>query len=340
DHHWREALDPGTKQIYYYNEQTKKTSWDRPAEMGETVHATGWFGRGKAGAQSRLDEQNREFLSRTAPKQVEAPKRETAYLQGADSYNIWYGRHVGEQWSHRKNYDPAEHRCNLKLHAGRTRADKRQGGANGQEGAFCIKFAKGACPDGSKFRSHAEFAKEAMANQTLDHDEILNVNWAHEDPNPVAQEAIKRSNADAVIAAIKASGGTVGEQDTKFAVPADYDVGLRLARELLKGTRLDDALLPSGHGLVDHFDIIERLDRARHGSRRKELSGALLFIRHADLELVQFVQDVELGDVERRVAVYHVAVLHQRRVKPAASPLAARGDADFAANFLEVSADL
>ncbi|RKO93391.1 hypothetical protein BDK51DRAFT_5407, partial [Blyttiomyces helicus] len=33
-------------------------------------------------------------------------------------------------------------------------------------------------------RSNAEFAKEAMAGQALDHGEILNVRWATEDPNP------------------------------------------------------------------------------------------------------------------------------------------------------------
>ena len=30
----------------------------------------------------------------------------------------------------------------------------------------------------------AQFAKEAMACQSLDNDEILNVRWATEDPNP------------------------------------------------------------------------------------------------------------------------------------------------------------
>lgn len=32
----------------------------------------------------------------------------------------------------------------------------------------------------------AQFAKEAMMNQSLDHEEIVNVRWATEDPNPKA----------------------------------------------------------------------------------------------------------------------------------------------------------
>ena len=36
--------------------------------------------------------------------------------------------------------------------------------------------------------ANAQFAKEAMAHQSLDHDEILNVRWATMDPNPLAQK--------------------------------------------------------------------------------------------------------------------------------------------------------
>ena len=38
----------------------------------------------------------------------------------------------------------------------------------------------------------AQFAKEAMACQSLDNDEILNVRWATEDPNPTTKVSEKR----------------------------------------------------------------------------------------------------------------------------------------------------
>lgn len=48
----------------------------------------------------------------------------------------------------------------------------------------------------------AQFAKEAMACQSLDNDEILNVRWATEDPNPTAkvqeQERILAIGRDAI----------------------------------------------------------------------------------------------------------------------------------------------
>lgn len=51
---------------------------------------------------------------------------------------------------------------------------------------------------------HAQFAKEAMACQSLDNDEILNVRWATEDPNPVQKVAEKRRLEEAGQEAIRA----------------------------------------------------------------------------------------------------------------------------------------
>lgn len=51
---------------------------------------------------------------------------------------------------------------------------------------------------------HAQFAKEAMACQSLDNDEILNVRWATEDPNPTAKVAEKRRLVDMGQEAIQA----------------------------------------------------------------------------------------------------------------------------------------
>ncbi|KAF4976053.1 hypothetical protein FZEAL_7231 [Fusarium zealandicum] len=55
---------------------------------------------------------------------------------------------------------------------------------------------------------NAEFAKEAMAHQSLDHEEILNVRWATADPNPMAQarevRRIEEQAADAIRRALPA----------------------------------------------------------------------------------------------------------------------------------------
>ncbi|KAM7204130.1 hypothetical protein V8F33_001765 [Rhypophila sp. PSN 637] len=57
--------------------------------------------------------------------------------------------------------------------------------------------------------ANAEFAKEAMAHQSLDHNEILNVRWASADPNPMAQKRearrIEEQAAEAIRKALPAA---------------------------------------------------------------------------------------------------------------------------------------
>ncbi|OAQ36037.1 hypothetical protein K457DRAFT_1901670 [Linnemannia elongata AG-77] len=52
-------------------------------------------------------------------------------------------------------------------------------------------------------RLNAEFAKEAMANQSLDHGEIVNIRWATEDPNPKMQAMNKRKAVEMTRQAIE-----------------------------------------------------------------------------------------------------------------------------------------
>lgn len=49
----------------------------------------------------------------------------------------------------------------------------------------------------------AQFAREAMAHQSLDHDEILNVRWATEDPNPLSQKREARRIEEQAAEAIR-----------------------------------------------------------------------------------------------------------------------------------------
>jgi len=303
DHGWREALDPETKQLYYYNQQTKETSWERPAVMGPAPLNTGWFGRGsnQEGEQLKYELKNEEYSRRPAAKQAETPPVDSSaastILEGAGEYNIWYGRYQGQHWSKgMAKGEKADTRCIVSEHAGYTKA--------GPDAPFCLWFARGMCHKGAtcrfvhripvvkdcgrlekdaakdvfgrprsvehredmsgpssihdpsrtlyisglvrgpyehnqnelrdcvrrhfadwgeiesvnliwrlsiafvryRFRSNAEFAIEAMDHQSLDHEEILKVRWAYDDPNPVAKQAAERANADAVVAAIRAAG--------------------------------------------------------------------------------------------------------------------------------------
>lgn len=51
--------------------------------------------------------------------------------------------------------------------------------------------------------ANAQFAKEAMAHQSLDHNEILNVRWATADPNPMAQRREARNIEEQAAEAVR-----------------------------------------------------------------------------------------------------------------------------------------
>lgn len=102
--------------------------------------------------------------------------------------------------------------------------------------------------------ANSQFAKEAMANQALDHNEILNVRWATVDPNPLAQKReaarIEEQAAEAV----------------RRALPADFVAELE-GRETPEMKRR--RLLESGFGLEGY----EAPDEVWH-VRSRELEGA------------------------------------------------------------------
>eukprot|EP00953_Heterococcus_sp_UTEX-ZZ885_P022864 12619-Heterococcus_DN1.PRE.2 len=124
---WQEALDPKTQHIYYCNTQTGETTWSRPESMGAAPHATGWFGRGSihkyAQQASYYEERNELWLKRPAPKQKEHIAASKSILEGANEYNIWYDKYLGDHWNNNKGNDPAESRCYTETDAGYTKAD-------------------------------------------------------------------------------------------------------------------------------------------------------------------------------------------------------------------------
>jgi hypothetical protein len=89
----------------------------------------------------------------------------------------------------------------------------------------------------------AQFAKEAMACQSLDNDEILNVRWATEDPNPVQKVAEKRRLEE------------VGQEAIKARMDPRIVDAMRAVRALEDGDVLDD-----GGDVVDDFQSGEDED--------------------------------------------------------------------------------
>ncbi|KAK6349666.1 Pre-mRNA-splicing factor [Orbilia brochopaga] len=115
--------------------------------------------------------------------------------------------------------------------------------------------------------ANAQFAKEAMAHQSLDHSEILNVRWATVDPNPLAQARDKRRIEEQAAEAIRR------------ALPAEYvaelegkDPEARKRRRMESGFGLQgfeapeqvwynrgaDAVNPVGRQGYEHLEGVDR----------------------------------------------------------------------------------
>lgn len=111
-----------------------------------------------------------------------------------------------------------------------------------------------------RYRSSAEFAKEAMANNHLDHAENLNIRWAHDDPNPVAHDAAARADADALVEMLKAKGAAVDGPSAvaPYDHPADYHVP---ASKRIKTTHDDEEnAYPDTHGQYDWQPVTDPQD--------------------------------------------------------------------------------
>ena len=154
---WAEAVDPESKQIYYYSHETGVSQWERPAELGAVSkrEATGWFGRGLSddqGIGKLYVENNQRYLARPARQQkevAEAALNKAHHTEHSGTYNVWYGTYSGDHQRGSKGRDKQAvlERCCVETDAGATKADLC---GDKKSRSFCLHFAKGMCAKGAE----------------------------------------------------------------------------------------------------------------------------------------------------------------------------------------------
>ena len=148
----------------------------------------------------------------------------------------------------------------------------------------------------------AQFAKEAMSHQSLDHEENLNVRWATQDPNPMAQkrearrieeqaaEAVRRALPADFVAQIEGKDPEAKKRktSTKFALEGyeepdevKYAAGLRgyvdepPQQPLLTGSAHQEAqTLPVNQGGIFSSNTLAALGATRASIVHKEQQNA------------------------------------------------------------------
>jgi hypothetical protein len=103
-----------------------------------------------------------------------------------------------------------------------------------------------------KSEYHAQFAKEAMACQSLDNDEILNVRWATEDPNPVSKVNEKRRLEE------------LGQEVIQSKMDPTIVDAMRSIRALEEGDQLEDDI---------YVEELEEDDEQSRGAKRRRLEA-------------------------------------------------------------------
>lgn len=71
-------------------------------------------------------------------------------------------------------------------------------------------------------RLYAEFAKVAMADQSLDGEEQLNIRWAYDDPNPKAIQRKKEESELTLLWELEKRGFSLRQAEMKYHTPDDY----------------------------------------------------------------------------------------------------------------------
>ncbi|KAA8647631.1 hypothetical protein EYZ11_003236 [Aspergillus tanneri] len=110
--------------------------------------------------------------------------------------------------------------------------------------------------------ANAEFGKEAMAHQSLDHSEILNVRWATVDPNPLAQKREARRLEEQAAEAVRR------------ALPAEYVAELEgRDPEARKKKKIEGSFGLQGYEAPDDvwYTRTKQLEDARKAGQLEEL---------------------------------------------------------------------
>ena len=109
--------------------------------------------------------------------------------------------------------------------------------------------------------ANSQFAKEAMAHQSLDHEEILNVRWATMDPNPQAQKREARKIEEQAAEAVRR------------ALPEEYVREIEGDRGAAKRRKADSGFGLEGYAAPD--DIWYSRNKALEGAAVDENGGLL-----------------------------------------------------------------
>lgn len=99
---------------------------------------------------------------------------------------------------------------------------------------------------------------------------------------------------------------------------------------------LGSVRLPAGQSLVDALDLFQHVQVLGEGLQHL----TVVLVANGNLELLQLVQNIQLGDIQAGVAVDPGGVLEHDQIEPSTSSSSAGGDTKLGTNLLQVLSDI
>lgn len=139
-----------------------------------------------------------------------------------------------------------------------------------------------------RLEPEAQFSKEAMQNQSLDGNEVLNIRWANEDPNPEAQKKEKRRLEEVAVNTVK---GLLDQVQKKENKRTKVTVQEPVSSDDLKATSdvkaLPSSEEPSGLFSATSLDVLKQINSKKRkidSSKPKEDLTTILGYSSSDDE--------------------------------------------------------
>ena len=114
------------------------------------------------------------------------------------------------------------------------------------------------------------------------------------------------------------------------------NVSTSIRRKILILCHTHGVRLPTRQSNILNLDLLNNVRIS--GERAGRPLSAGQHVRHTNLDLVKVIKHIQLGQVESSVVVDGVRVAGQNEIQPAAAALAACGDAELAADALQLVA--
>lgn len=123
------------------------------------------------------------------------------------------------------------------------------------------------------------------------------------------------------------------DRNTPKTLLNELDILPRILGQILIASQTSGSTLPAGESDIFDLDLFQNICTGRIG--HVELSPVRKNISNPDLDFLKIIQNIQFGQIQRRVMIYGVGITGQDQIKPSTPSLAAGSNAEFPTRCLQ-----